>query len=71
MPTKNTVASKPAPIELVSQRISIIRGQKILLDSDLAQLYGVETRRLNEQVRRNPEALVANADGGSRGGPLG
>ncbi len=55
MPTKNTAATKPVPIELVSRRISIIRGQKILLDSDLAQLYGVETRRLNEQVRRNPD----------------
>ena len=31
----------------------VIRGSKIILDSDLASLYGVETRRLNEQVRRN------------------
>ncbi|MDD4996984.1 MAG: ORF6N domain-containing protein [Syntrophales bacterium] len=30
-----------------------LRGEKIILDSDLAELYGVETRRLNEQVRRN------------------
>ena len=35
--------------------ILIIRRQKGLLDSDLAELYGVETRRLNEQVRRNKE----------------
>ena len=33
--------------------IIIIRGQKVILDSDLARLYGVETKRLNEQVRRN------------------
>jgi len=33
--------------------IIIIRGQKVILDSDLAALYGVETKRLNEQVRRN------------------
>ncbi len=33
--------------------IMVIRGSKIILDSDLASLYGVETRRLNEQVRRN------------------
>ncbi|MFH2232419.1 MAG: ORF6N domain-containing protein, partial [Patescibacteria group bacterium] len=32
-----------------------IRGEKVILDSDLADLYGVETRRLNEQVRRNIE----------------
>ncbi|EFK05720.1 conserved hypothetical protein [delta proteobacterium NaphS2] len=31
----------------------IVRGEKVILDSDLAELYGVETRRLNEQVRRN------------------
>lgn len=34
---------------------ALIRGEKVILDSDLAQLYGVETRRLNEQVRRNIE----------------
>ena len=33
----------------------VIRGEKVILDSDLAKLYGVETRRLNEQVRRNIE----------------
>lgn len=33
--------------------IMVIRGTKVILDSDLANLYGVETRRLNEQVRRN------------------
>jgi len=37
------------------ERISIllIRGHKVMLDSDLARLYGVTTKRLNEQVRRN------------------
>ena len=35
--------------------IRIIRGQQVLLDSDLAILYGVETKRLNEQVKRNIE----------------
>ena len=33
----------------------VIRGTKVILDSDLADLYGVETRRLNEQVRRNQD----------------
>lgn len=41
------------PLEVVKSRIYLIRGQKVLLDSDLAELYGVETKRLNEQVRRN------------------
>src|SRR5438132_5184404 len=36
-------------------RIFTVRGTCVVLDSDLAELYGVPTRRLNEQVRRNPE----------------
>lgn len=43
------------PLEAITQHILVLRGQKVLLDSDLAALYGVETRRLNEQVRRNLE----------------
>lgn len=39
----------------INNMIFIIRGQKVILDSDLAQLYGVETKRLNEQVRRNED----------------
>lgn len=35
-------------------RIQVIRGQRVLLDADLAQLYEVETKRFNEQIRRNP-----------------
>lgn len=41
------------PLETITQQIYLLRGQKVLLDADLAALYGVETRRLNEQVRRN------------------
>jgi len=41
------------PWESIAQRILVLRGQKVLLDSDLAVLYGVDTKRLNEQVRRN------------------
>src|SRR3972149_6813145 len=37
----------------ISERIFVLRGQRVLLDVDLATRYGVETRRLNEQVRRN------------------
>lgn len=42
-----------APTDHIARSILILRGQRVLLDSDLAALYGVETRRLNEQVRRN------------------
>ena len=41
------------PDELVVNKIYVIRGQKIMLDRDLAELYGVETKRLKEAVRRN------------------
>ena len=36
------------PDEVIMNKIYFIRGQKVMLDSDLAELYGVETRRLNE-----------------------
>lgn len=39
----------------IESKILLIRGQKVMLDADLAELYGVETRRLNEQVGRNIE----------------
>lgn len=37
----------------ILNRIHVIRGQKVMLDEDLAELYGVDTKRLNEQVKRN------------------
>ncbi len=40
-------------IERVDQRILLFRGQRVMLDADLAVLYGVPTKRLNEQVKRN------------------
>lgn len=43
------------PPALIESRILFIRGQKVIIDSDLAKLYGVTTKRLNEQVKRNKE----------------
>jgi phage regulator Rha-like protein len=40
-------------LESIAHRIRLIRGEKVLLDSELAALYGAATKRLNEQVRRN------------------
>jgi ORF6N domain len=37
----------------IASQIYLIRGQKVIFDSDLAQLYGVPTSRLNEQIKRN------------------
>ena len=48
------------PIEYVEQRILELRGTKVILDSDLAELYGVETKRLNEQVKRNSERFPSD-----------
>ena len=41
------------PVERIERSIILIRGHKVMLDADLAVLYGVSTKRLNEQVRRN------------------
>ncbi len=41
------------PIERIASRIYLVRGEKVMLDSDLAELYGVTTGCLNEQVKRN------------------
>jgi len=43
------------PIERITSKIYLIRNVKVMLDRDLAELYGVETKRLKEQVRRNIE----------------
>lgn len=51
-PIGNSDNAALVPIENL---IYVIRGQQVMLDSDLARLYGVETRRLNEQVKRNIE----------------
>jgi len=48
------------PNELIASKILLIRGQKVMIDSDIAQLYGVTTTRLNEQVKRNKTRFPNN-----------
>jgi hypothetical protein len=56
MPSQKIIARKlTASVEQIESRIFVTRGQKVMLDADLAGLYGVETRRLNEQMSRNSE----------------
>jgi phage regulator Rha-like protein len=43
------------PLEVIEQKILLIKGQKVMLDSDLAELYGVETKMLVRAVKRNSE----------------
>lgn len=52
--------STPTTVLRVEQSILVIRGQKVMIDSDLAELYGVPTKRLNEQVKRNLERFPAD-----------
>jgi hypothetical protein len=48
------------PDELVMNKIYLIRNQKVMLDSDLAELYQVETKALNQQVKRNLKRFPAD-----------
>lgn len=48
------------PAEAIEKVILVMRDQKVMLDSDLAEIYGVETKRLNEQVRRNIERFPSD-----------
>ena len=46
------------PLERIRQLILLVRGQKVMLDRDLAALYGVETRALNQAVKRNRDRFL-------------
>lgn len=46
--------------ETIVNRIYHIRGKKVMLDRDLAEMYGVETKRLNEQVKRNEKRFPSD-----------
>lgn len=39
----------------IEERFIVLRGQEVLIDRDVAELYGVETKRVNEAVKNNPE----------------
>ena len=47
-------------IEELEEKILEIRGQRVLLDSDVATIYSVETKRINEAVRNNPDKFPEN-----------
>jgi len=48
------------PVEAIELRILLIRGQKVMLDADLAEMYGVPTRALNQAVKRNLNRFPAD-----------
>jgi hypothetical protein len=53
MPRKTSTALQIIPVEFIERKIHLIRGFKVMLDSDLAALYQVPTKVLNQAVRRN------------------
>jgi hypothetical protein len=53
LPASNSMEKLLIPLGAIGNKILLIRGQKVMLDRDLAELYGVPTKRLNEQVQRN------------------
>jgi len=56
MPGKKSVI----PVEKIERRILLIRDEKVIIDADLADFYGVQTKRLNEQVKRNKDRFPAD-----------
>ena len=58
--SENTNGKSLVPNELIASRILLIRDQKVMIDSDIAELYGVTTKRLNEQVKRNINRFPSN-----------
>lgn len=58
--SENTNKKSLVPNELIASRILLIRDQKVMVDADIAELYGVTTKRLNEQVKRNIDRFPNN-----------
>jgi hypothetical protein len=54
-------------VEVTRGTIIVLRGHRVLLDAELAVLYGVTTKRLNEQVKRNTERFPRTSSFASRG----
>lgn len=59
-PSAPPSSSSLLPLELVTHRVKVLRGQRVIMDADLAALYGVETKRFNEAVKRNAEKFPAD-----------
>lgn len=60
MPKKSEQSSALAVIDEIEEKIYVIRGQRVMLDSDLAEVYQVETRVLNQAVKRNLERFPSD-----------
>jgi hypothetical protein len=58
--TEKTASLEPIATPAIEKRILVVRGRRVMADEDLADLYGVETKRLIEQVKRNVERFPAD-----------
>src|SRR5437870_5313363 len=58
--TSSAVGRLPVPVELIQRRIYLVRGEKVMLDADLAELYKVPTKSLNLAVSRNADRFPAD-----------
>jgi hypothetical protein len=58
--TQLALPQPPVPVEMIERRIFLIRGQRVMLDRDLAELYGVRTIALRQQVKRNAARFPAD-----------
>src|SRR3954451_10254677 len=57
---EGTASLELSAVPAIEERIFVVRGRQVMLDEDLADLYGVETKRLVEQVKRNVERFPAD-----------
>ena len=57
---KLKISSLTVSVQLIERRIYLIRGQKVMIDEDLAELYGVPTKQLNQQVSRNKKRFPSD-----------
>ena len=55
MRSQTATSNLAIPTERIERRIMLVRGHKVMLDADLAELYGVKTKALNQAVKRNPD----------------
>ncbi|MFH1714786.1 MAG: ORF6N domain-containing protein [Elusimicrobiota bacterium] len=55
MPKKKETTASAISQEVIMSKIYVVRGQKVMMDNDIAKLYGVETKSLNQAIRRNIE----------------
>jgi hypothetical protein len=55
------------PVDIIEKKILLIRGEKVMLDVDLAELYGVETKMLVRAVKRNIDRFPSDLGPGKRG----